>query len=302
MKRIYLHLLNAAIVLLLITGCGNFQSHQAEELAMLKQMNSELNELAAPPPASMDNFYPPTAEAPIFLFKMLEMNTPFTAIVVDLFENDFENVLVDFENFKAQYVEISKMVPEWENKFPIDVVDELGKVLETKDPGKIMPAYESVGMVCYECHITNMVKVQLKYHWGDMSTIIVQDPLTLEDIPFSQFKHYLASSAEGIGIDLQQGQLENAKMQFQAFNTRFQTLKETCQECHSTERMYYVDDETQAIIDKLGDELNKPDINMEKVGRLVQGIGMGSCVPCHHVHTPAFGARHNWELWGKIGK
>jgi|TARA_B100001964_G_C13957817_1_gene476276 hypothetical protein len=63
MKRICLHLLNAAIVLLLIAGCRN---PQAEELAMLKQTNLELNELAAPPPASMDIFYPPIAEAPIF--------------------------------------------------------------------------------------------------------------------------------------------------------------------------------------------------------------------------------------------
>lgn len=110
----------------------------------------------------------------------------------------------------------------------------------------------------------------------------------------------MAAAAEGIGIDLQQGQVENAKLQFQAFNARFQTFKETCQECHSTERTYYVDDETQAMINKLGEELDKPDINMEKVGRLTQGIGMGSCMPCHHVHTPAFGARHNWELWETI--
>ena len=300
MKRFYLHMLNVATILILILGCSNPQNSQLEELAMLKQMNSELNELAAPPPASMDKFYPPTAESPVFLFMMLEMSTPFTGIVVDLFENDFENVIVNFKNFKQQYAAMSKMVPEWENKFPMDVVDELGKALETKDPGKIMPAYEAVGKVCYDCHTLNMSKVQLRYHWRDMSKIIVQDPLTKEDVPFSVFKHYLASSAEGIGIDLQQGQVENAKMQFQAFNTRFQTFKETCQECHSTERMYYIDEETQAVIDKLGDELDKPDINMEKVGRLAQGIGMGSCMPCHHVHTPAFGAKHNWALWEKI--
>gem|GEM_PF-5823421 len=115
------------------------------------------------------------------------MNTPFTGIVVDLFENDFENVLVDFENFKAQYIEVSKMVPEWKNRFPMGVVDELGKALETKDPGKIMPAYEAVGQVCFDCHAANMTKVQLKYHWRDMSTILVQDPLTKEEIPFSLF-------------------------------------------------------------------------------------------------------------------
>ncbi len=301
MKRIYFHLLNATIFLLLVSGCRNVNNPQIEELAMLKQMNSELIELVAPPPASMDNFYPPKAEAPVFLFSMLEMNTPFTGIVVDLFENDFENVIVDFENFKALYTEIPKMVPEWKNKFPMDVVDELGKALETKDPGKIMPAYEAVGKVCYDCHALNMAKVQLKYHWRDMSTIMVHDPLTNEEVSFSQFKHYMASAAEGIGIDLQQGQLENAKLQFQAFNARFQAFKETCQECHSTERLYYVDDNTQAIIDRLGKELDKPDINMEKVGRLAQGIGMGSCMPCHHVHTPAYGARHAWELWEKIG-
>jgi len=163
-----------------------------------------VRDIDAPPPVSLDAFHPPAAEGgkriPVYMFRMFEINVPFTGIVVDLFENDLENATANFEAFKAQYQEVSKMVPEWEDQFPTEPVEKLGEALSTGDPGLVMPAVGEVGKVCGRCHHANMVDVQQKYHWKNFHDITIQDPLTNEEHGFAQFK--LALNANFIGIDL----------------------------------------------------------------------------------------------------
>lgn len=275
-----------------------FTITQAETTKMLKQKINP--DVAAPPPSSLDALFPPKAEQPIYLFKKLGLSSFFAGIVADLFENDPQNAKANFERFKAQYVEISKLVPEWEKKFPIGPVEELGAALETGDRGKIMAAYEQVGNVCRNCHTANQTKVHQKYHWGDFTAITVTDPLTKEQIDFLQLMRYLDVNYWAIGLDVEQGQKGNAQKQFQGFNTRFQTLKETCGNCHNTERKYYTDENVQAIIDQLERALRESPIDPKKVGTLMQGIGMESCFKCHLVHFPAAFAKIEWAKRKKI--
>jgi cytochrome c556 len=223
------------------------------------------------------------------------LGTPFVGILVDLFENDPQNAKANFEKFKAQYVKVSKLVPEWEKDYPMDPVEELGAALKTGDQGKVMAAYEKVGKVCLDCHIVNMLKVQQKYHWGDFNAIRVKDPLTNEEVNFARLMQYLDSNFVGIGVDLEEGQIENAQKQFQGFNARFQALKETCWNCHDTERKYYIDESIQALVDKLGQALSGSPIDPNVVKKLSMGIGMENCFKCHLVHSPAALTKLQWE-------
>jgi cytochrome c556/catechol 2,3-dioxygenase-like lactoylglutathione lyase family enzyme len=200
-------------------------------------------------PSSLDALFPPKAEQPVFLFRMFGIGIPLTGIVSDLFENDFQHARANFEKFKAQYVEVSKLVPEWQTKFPMGPVEKLGAALEQGDQGKVMAAIEEVGKVCADCHVAAMPKVQQKYHWGDFGEVIVKDPLTNEDVDFPRLMQFLNANFVGITLDAEQGQAENAQKQFQGFNARFQALKEACDYCHDTERRYYVDDSVQSMRD-----------------------------------------------------
>lgn len=251
--------------------------------------------LASPPPSSLDALYPPRAEQPIYLFRMLGLDTHFSGIVVDVFENDPEHAKANFKTFKAQYVEVSKMVPEWEKGFPMGPVEELGVALETGNRKKVMAAHDKVGKVCHDCHKVTMPQVEQKYRWGDFNAIRVKDPLTNEEVDFTQLKKYLAVNFAGISVDIEQGQRENAQKQFQGFNARFQALRETCENCHDTESKYYVDESVQVLLDKLGQVLRESSVDPKVVGTLTQGIGMESCLKCHLVHVPAAYAKFQWE-------
>ena len=242
---------------------------------------------AAPLPAVLDNYFPPKAQAPIFLFAMHGMSRPFSGIMVDLFENDVENVMANYENFRQQYAEVSKLVPEWQEYFPAEPVDELGAALKSGDQGKVMAAIDYVGMVCDNCHFTNMPKVHAKYHWPKFHDIKITDPLSKEQISFSRLMQYLEVNFTGIGINLEQGQTGNAKKQLAAFRARFASMEETCMNCHDSDRYYYVDESVQKLIDELEQALNAIPVDVPKVEKYSQAIGMENCFKCHLVHVPA---------------
>ena len=101
-----------------------------------------------------------------------------------------------------------------------------------------MTAAQKVGMVCHNCHLTKMPLAQFKYHWKDFHSIEVTDPLTRQKINFVQLMQFMEGNFTGATADLQQNQKENAQKQFQGFNARFQTMKETCGHCHDSNRFY----------------------------------------------------------------
>jgi len=282
----------SVVALVLVMGCATDQS---KEIAQLRQEVSDLKVLAGPPPTSLDTLYPPEADAPVYQIKMFEMEAPFTGIAIETGKGNFELAKAYFERFRTQYLEVSKMVPEWEKEYPLEPVEQLGASLETGEQDKIMAAFGAVAGACNDCHFLNMPKVQQKYHWEDCSGIMVSDPVTKENVKYSQFMVNLNVSFVGIGLELEQGQPDNALKHFEALNSRYQTLKETCGACHQTEREYYVDDNVQALINTLGATLRTSSPDTNSVRTLSQQIGMESCMKCHWLHIPATYAKAQWN-------
>ncbi len=108
-----------------------------------------------------------------------------------------------------------------------------------------------------------------------------------EQVTFSRLMQYLDANFAGISISVERGDKEVAQRQLQGFSARFQAMKETCGSCHDTERKYYVDENVQTLIDKLGQALAGSSVDPKAVESLRQGIGMESCAKCHWVHIPA---------------
>ncbi|NIM59983.1 MAG: hypothetical protein GTO16_13745 [Candidatus Aminicenantes bacterium] len=283
---------SAAILTILILGLA-FSNSQAKVKEKSELGKVTVKNKTAPLPRSLDTFYPPRAKEPIYLFKMMELAISFTGIVVDLFEEDHQNAKANFEKFKSQYLESSKMVPEWKKYYPEGPIKELGVALQTGDQGKIMASYEKMGNVCHECHVATMVNVQQKYHWRDFRMIKVMDPLTDEVVDYRRFMQGLVVNFMGIIVDVQEGQIENAQKQFQGFKARFQAMEESCEECHGTEeRKYFVDESVHELIDKLGQSLGESSIDPKAVETSFQAIGMESCFKCHLIHVPAAYAKY----------
>jgi cytochrome c556 len=294
MKNLVFYLALIGPFFLLIFGFGYSWSHSAKT-QMSENENLVSNDYASPP-SSLDNLYPPNKNEPIYLFKMFELGTFFSGIVADLFENDSQNAKDNFEKFKTKYIEVSKLVPEWEKEYLMGPLNELKIALDTGTQGKVMAAIEKVGQTCHQCHVSNMAKVQQKYHWGDFETIKIKDPLKEEEVSFTQLKQGLNVNFVAIGLNIEQGQKENARKQLQAFKARFQTLKSICQNCHKKEEIkHYVDQTIFSLIENIELELGRSAHDPNVVSSLTQKIGMESCFKCHLVHIPSAFAKLQWK-------
>lgn len=248
-------------------------------------------------PESLDQFYPPNKPIPLYQITMIELAHKFSGTVSDILENDMDNAALSFEAFKESYIEVSEMVPEWKEKFPIEPVEKFGEAISTKDISQIMPTVGAVGRDCYNCHISYMVPAQQKYRWDNFGELVLTDPLSGDELGFVDLMRRMESNYVGIHTDLIQGQNENATKQFAGFKTRFEAISEACMICHNTERYYYVSEDITDIISKLEIELSKPEADIKAVDGYMQAIGQESCSKCHLVHIPAAYGQRNMNLY-----
>jgi len=303
MKKVLFVICGAIGVFVLVLVAGFAPSVQPEV--------DKLKEIAGPPPASLDNLFPPKAAAPIYLLEMLNLSGPFAGIGVDLQEKDIPGVKANYQAFKAQYDKVAGMVPEWKSLIPKEPIDALGQAIDSGDPAKVGPAMEKAAEVCSSCHLVNMVKVQQKYHWPNFDDVKLTDPVTSQSLAFVDYMKVMEGAYSGIATDLQEGQLDNARKNFEAFNARFKALALSTggcatKGCHDAQpfkpRAYFVDDSIQATVDQLGKELASPTPDAQTVQQLSGAIGMESCLKCHWVHLPAQMSKDTWETYKDILK
>lgn len=267
-----------------------------QENQNLSQQTRLLLALAGPPPASLDALFPPQAEAPQFLFAMYGLAGTLEGLIVDLQEQDMEGAQANYERFRQRYTDTAQMVPEWTRNFRMEPVDALGEALASGDPGQVFQAIGQVGQVCSTCHMFNQVKTMHKYHWGDFREVSLVDPVSGEEVVWVDYMFRMAGAYAGIGNDLGQGQIENARMQYEAFAARFQGLAEGCENCHDSPRYYYVDEESQARVAQLGELLAADTPDPQAVGQMLNAIGSETCFKCHLTHFPAARAWQRWDF------
>jgi cytochrome c556 len=239
-------------------------------------------------PASLDALYPPQAQGPEYLMRMVGLGASMTGIAVDLAQQDVEHAAQSFAAFKAAYLEVAELVPEWREQFPLAPVEALGAALASGDPAQAGPAFGVVGEVCASCHHASMTAAYQRYHWPDANAITTTDPVSGQKVGHAQFMHQLDFSLTGITHDLGQGQVEAARAHFRDFQKRFTALAETCEDCHGTEERYYFTDAASAArVEAIGAALAADSPDPAAVQGAVMEIGVNTCHRCHVVHVPA---------------
>jgi cytochrome c556 len=237
-------------------------------------------------PASLDQLYPPHAEGPMYLFAMHDLNVSLASMVGDLFEDDMDNAMQNFGEFKVAYERARDLVPEWQSRYPQESLTSLETALKGGSRDQVMGAIAQVDLVCHSCHVEYMPAVQFRYHWTDFGAISVTDPLTGQETGFRQFKLMVNMDLVGIGNDLAQGQLDQARQHAAGLASRFEVLSGLCEACHDSKPKYYVSEDIQAQLDTLRLVLDDAAADPAAVGALAQHIGVESCSKCHLVHIP----------------
>lgn len=270
---------------------------------VLRRQARQIREIAGPLPASLDRYFPPQAQEPIWLIEMFNLARTFDGIGVNLQENDMQGARTSFDAFKAQWTRMSVMVPEWTSLFPMQPVEDLGAAIDSGDPGKAGEPLADVDRSCRSCHLLNRVKAYQKYHWKDFDSISVTDPVTGRDMKWANYMAAMSRSFSGIAASLRKEELDDASAHFQDFSARYTRLgAEGCGQCHrdaqgnEIPRAYYVDSTSRFRVDQLGLALRgTPDAN--SAAQLAEAVENEVCVSCHLVHVPAQNRKDQWEAF-----
>jgi cytochrome c556 len=247
------------------------------------------------PPESMDQYYPPQAKEPVWLQGMLSMEQALGAIFVNLEQGDVAAAQGAYQAFAEKYNELSGMIPEWKDYFKPELVEALGKGLQSGDPEQIQQAMGKVGNTCHSCHENNMPSTWYRYWYKDFHEISVEDPVSKKEVGFKHYMQMLGGDFGGIGVNLQQGRVDAARESYRGFKSRMEGLKKACENCHEMERRYYVSQDVMDSLAAMGVELTNVKPNPEKIGKLSGQVGMTSCRGCHLLHVPAAMVHEAWE-------
>ena len=246
---------------------------------------------AAVLPKGLEKYYPPNTEGPVYLFRMLTLEGLFSGIAAEITEDDLEGARGLFPLFKTEYMAMKNMVAEWEEDFPVNVVEALGNALTGTDKNLMFAAFGGVGRVCHQCHVTSMVAVQQKYRWGNFAGLTVEDGGDGGRKPYDDFKKSIAVNMAGVRIDAAQGQWDSARNHFSMLQKRFAALTNTCTNCHAEEPKNFTDPPSLPLLEN---ELLKDQPDKGKIDDLLQGLGGQSCANCHLIHVPAAMAITNY--------
>lgn len=251
--------------------------------SLVAAQNSTVN-TAATLPKALEEYYPPKAEGPVYLFRMLALEGLFSGIAAEITTDDMEGARDLFSLFKTEYMAMKNMVPEWEKDFPVGEVETLGNALAETDKNVMFSAFGEVGNVCHRCHVSSMAAAQQKYRWGDFSELVAEDMEGGDSKPYAVFKKSLAVNMAGVRVDAGQGQWENSRKHFRMLQKRFASLANTCTSCHADKPKYFT---SPASLPLLENELQKNQPDKERINDLLQKLGGESCANCHLIHVPA---------------
>ncbi len=289
-------------LLLLLMGLAACNQDNKIRIEKLEKENRILREIAGPLPASLDNYFPPKASGSVYLAEMFTMVGQFKSIGIDLKDNDLAGANASFNAFKAQYLKMAIMVPEWKDKFPFGPIDTLGQALNSGDPAKAGPAITKAYQACSSCHLLNQMKAQQKYHWPDFETLDQTDPITKETISSHESMVRLAGAITGIGHELRKGKPENVRRNFQVFSTWFKVMNNSCDACHDSPRAYYSDAKVQDMLKELEKAVAAEPQDAKTIGRLIGGIDNENWMKCHLVHMPPEFTKSLWKTYSDIFK
>jgi len=205
-------------------------------------------------------------------------------ITTDVQEGDMTNATVNFKKFKAQYIKVSKMVPQWQGYWDINLVNKLGADLKKNNVTAVFQDVGAIGQGCSKCHSNEMPQVWAKYYWKDFDTVNVSTPegnLSWTDA----MTKYLDGAYSGTGSNIREGKQQDALNSSILFESMMSNFKQACNNCHKTPRYYFVSDDVMANVTQMKNVIQAG--NLANAETIREQLGEDVCFRCHVLHMPA---------------
>jgi hypothetical protein len=294
------------------------ETQQPQETQQTKTYNFDM------PPKSLDAFYPPVArKGKNYKAYQDTLGRRFYDLVTDINAIDMEVLEESYLRFRDYINFVANLVPEWKDRYALNEVEELGKVLgfvkdsadtskeqkkdtvlpigakRSLDP-KVAKLLAKIEYSCKSCHVQEIPKVYFRYYWMtrdmkmNMATFRVKDPLTGKDVPYRDFKENLTRDYYAILRAIDKGSKTELRRNVQNFVKRFNYNQSLCSKCHEEDPYLFTTPTIATLIRDLDNEANKTIPNKEVLRRTLQELYRANCTGCHRVHYPATYVQRIW--------
>lgn len=236
------------------------------------------------PPKDLGKYYPPNSNKFEFLNSMYSMSTAFTGMFTNIQENDWKNAEKWAKVLRDSYIDIGRMVPDFDKSLKKEEVEMLLKAVQSKDGEGVRRYADVVGKSCSQCHQKYKVSTKIMYHYPSFEMVNIEDPVSRTSNSFKDHMKKMTDSMKKIRIYLEDGKLEKSQMEGNNFIKRFKAVAESCSECHNnkqSEQVYYGKD-IEEKVNALSKSLQAK--NKDDVYKNLSYLSVNNCSKCHNTH------------------
>jgi hypothetical protein len=236
------------------------------------------------PPETLKNWYKPINKRQVWLHNMFRLRRELLAIN-DYSQSQQEKLLKQwFKEFKKDYLEIGKMIPEWEKFLDISKLEKLQTAVEKNDYTAIPKLLVVLQNNCENCHSDYQAVSRLIYRGADFSKHKVVDLNTGHRIHYDKAMNGLSNAVNRIKIALHDHFYPQAIEFIKPLESQLENIAATCSDCHkqSDEQRNYVFSASSTTLEELKQALKKKD---NKQARISLGtFAVKVCARCHSLH------------------
>ncbi|WP_457599843.1 hypothetical protein [Hydrogenivirga sp.] len=248
------------------------------------------------PPESVGKYYPPVSKNFELVGKMHAMSTAFSGINLNVNDGNWKGALFWAKELKKNYLETSKMVPEWKSYFKPALAENLVKAVSSKNVDRVIEATKKLGQTCAKCHQDNELSVKLVYHFPSFEKVKIEDPVEFMEMETGDYMKKLAGSLKAMKVYLIQGVPDRAQEEGLNFVERAKQLRSMCSKCHTNKlsEELIVGKDFEGALAKMEDLLSADKLDKDAIFKALGSVGM-SCAKCHNVHLVPAVVREAFE-------
>jgi len=236
------------------------------------------------PPASLAQWYKPENKRQVWLHNMFKLRRETQAIRYYADHNDAKHLKKWVARFRKHYLEVGRMVPEWQKKLNLAAVARLQKSTGEKDFQDIPGALDEIDKSCKSCHTGYRAVAASMYRAPDFSRIKISPSTT-----FQAHMKKLVEQVNRIKIASGDGRKDSAIASLTDLKEGISRLGKTCINCHKKEAIEYPSDGIRKAMSSLGHSLKSG--TLKDQGEDLGALAVLACARCHGTHRIAFDIR-----------
>lgn len=243
-------------------------------------MHKDKVNLSKAPPASLAKWYKPEHERQQWLHNMFKLRREMQA--VKLYSTGNEAELLDKWTalLSKHYLEISEMVPEWDNKLDVEALTRLQESVKARDQQGVSLALDDLNTTCDSCHRDYRGTVASMYRAPDFSSVKLSQP-----VEYKKHMETLIQQVNQIKIASEDSKQDVALSSLSKLKHGIKLQGETCVQCHEKDTREYPDANMRKTIAELEQSLATG--TRKEQGRALGTLAVEACARCHGTHRIA---------------